>query len=211
MGDTKIPNPKSQNPNLPSPLGRGAGGEGRYELRFSGEGGQGIILGGSILAEAAILHQGKYAVQSPQYGSRVRGGPTKVDVIVSDSPILYPRATKIDFFLALAQMSYNQYATDLADDAVLLVDANLVPHVIENGHVIHRLPIVEIAKIELDNEVLSNSVALGAVVALTGIVSHEAAWNAIEARVPAKAREINRRAFERGLEAAELCPTKPVK
>ncbi|MEK7327117.1 MAG: 2-oxoacid:acceptor oxidoreductase family protein, partial [Chloroflexota bacterium] len=57
---------------------------GRYEFRFSGEGGQGVILGGAILAEAAILHEGKYAVQSPQYGSRVRGGPTKVDVIISE-------------------------------------------------------------------------------------------------------------------------------
>ncbi len=116
----------------------------RYEFRFSGEGGQGVILGGAILAEAAILHEGKYAVQSPQYGSRVRGGPTKVDVIISEAPILYPRATKINFFLALAQMSYNKYATGLADDAVLLVDANLVPNVQDNGHVVYRLPIVEI-------------------------------------------------------------------
>lgn len=171
----------------------------RREFRLSGEGGQGVILGGAILAEAAILHEGRYAVQSPQYGSRVRGGPTKVDVIISDSPILFPRATKIDFFLSLAQMSYNKYAKDLADDAVLLVDANLVPNVKDNGHVVHRLPIVEIAKVELGNEVLSNSVALGAVVALTGIVSPESAWKAIEARVPAKAKELNRKAFERGM------------
>jgi 2-oxoglutarate ferredoxin oxidoreductase subunit gamma len=175
----------------------------RFEIRFSGEGGQGVILGGAILAEAVILHEGRYAVQSPQYGSRVRGGPTKVDVIVSDTPILYPRATKIDFFLALAQMSYDKYARDLAGDAVLLVDANLVPHVADNGHVVHRLPIVEIAKIELGNEVLSNAVALGAVAVLTGIVSPDALWKAIEARVPKKAADLNRRAFERGAQAGE--------
>jgi 2-oxoglutarate ferredoxin oxidoreductase subunit gamma len=175
----------------------------RYELRFSGEGGQGVILGGAILAEAAILHEGKYAVQSPQYGSRVRGGPTKVDVIISDAPILYPRATKINFFLALAQMSFNKYAQDLADDAMLLVDANLVPNASMNNHTIHRLPIVEIAKIELGNEVLSNSVALGAVAALTGIVSSGALWQAIAARVPNRAQDLNRRAFERGLSAAQ--------
>ncbi|MEK7783874.1 MAG: 2-oxoacid:acceptor oxidoreductase family protein [Chloroflexota bacterium] len=176
---------------------------GRYEFRFSGEGGQGVILGGAILAEAAILHEGKYAVQSPQYGSRVRGGPTKVDVIISEAPILYPRATKINFFLALAQMSYNKYATGLADDAVLLVDANLVPNVQDNGHAVYRLPIVEIAKVELGNEVLSNSVALGAIVVLTGVVSPEAAWKAVEARVPGRAKEINRRAFERGMKEGE--------
>lgn len=175
----------------------------RYEIRLSGEGGQGVILGGAILAEAAILHEGRFAVQSPQYGSRVRGGPTKVDVIISDSPILYPRATRIDFFLSLAQMSYNKYANGLADDAVVLVDANLVPNVKENGHYARRLPIVEIAKVELGNEVLSSSVALGAVIALTGILSADATWKAIEARVPAKAKELNRKAFERGLKAGE--------
>jgi len=175
----------------------------RYEIRFSGEGGQGVILGGAILAEAAILHEGRFAVQSPQYGSRVRGGPTKVDVIISDLPILFPRATKIDFFLALAQMSYNKYANGLADDAVLLIDANLVPNVNENGRYVHRLPIVEIAKVELGNEVLSSSVALGAVIALTGIVRPDAAWKAIEARVPAKVKELNRKAFERGCKAGE--------
>ena len=60
---------------------------------------------------------------------------------------------------------------------------------------VHRLPPrpgVEIAKVELGNEVLSNSVAL------TGVVGPGAAWKAIEARVPGKAKEINRRAFERG-------------
>lgn len=180
-----------------------AGSDTRYELRLSGEGGQGVILGGAILAEAAILREGKYAVQSPHYGSRVRGGPTKVDVIISELPIMYPRATTINFFLALAQMSYNQYAVDLAGDAVLLVDANLVPNVSLNGHVVHRLPIVEFAKIGLGNEVLSNSAALGAVVALTSIIQPDSAWQAIEARVPARAREINRRAFEWGLKAAE--------
>ncbi|MEK7327810.1 MAG: 2-oxoacid:acceptor oxidoreductase family protein, partial [Chloroflexota bacterium] len=110
---------------------------------------------------------------------------------------------KINFFLALAQMSYNKYATGLADDAVLLVDANLVPNVQDNGHAVYRLPIVEIAKVELGNEVLSNSVALGAIVVLTGVVSPEAAWKAVEARVPGRAKEINRRAFERGMKEGE--------
>ncbi|MFQ5398702.1 MAG: 2-oxoacid:acceptor oxidoreductase family protein [Anaerolineae bacterium] len=174
----------------------------RYEFRLSGEGGQGVILGGAILAEAAILHEEKFAVQSPHYGSRVRGGPTKVDVIISEQPILYPRATRIDFFLALAQMSYEKYATDLAEDTMILVDTNLVPNVCEDHHNVMRLPIVEIAKIELGLEVVSNTVALGALAALTKVISPEALWNAIEARVPKKAIAINQRAFERGMAEA---------
>ena len=172
----------------------------RRELRFAGEGGQGVILGGAILAEALILYEGKYAVQSPHYGSRVRGVPTKVDIIVADRPVLFPRAKEIEFFLCLAQMSYEKYSDGLASDATVLVDSNLVPNAPENGRDIHRLPIVEIAKMELGNAVLSNSVALGAVMKLTHIASEDAIWQAIEARVPPKTIDINRRAFERGIE-----------
>ena len=36
----------------------------RYEIRFSGAGGQGLITAGIILAEAAAIIEGKNAVQS---------------------------------------------------------------------------------------------------------------------------------------------------
>jgi hypothetical protein len=49
----------------------------RFEARLSGEGGQGVIMGGRILAEAAILQEGRFAVQSPTYGSRVRRAPLR--------------------------------------------------------------------------------------------------------------------------------------
>lgn len=173
----------------------------RFEGRFSGEGGQGVILGGSILAEAAILYEGKYAVQSPIYGSRVRGGPTRVDVIISDCQIVYPRATRINFFLALAQMAYDKYRGDLADDAIILVDRNLVPRVNEDGRRVYRLPIVEAAK-ELGNVILSNVIALGAIQELTGVVSSEGLWKSIESRVPKAYLDMNRRAMELGMEQA---------
>lgn len=159
-------------------------------------------MGGAILAEAAILHEGRFAVQSPTYGSRVRGGPTKVDVIISNKEIVYPRATDIDFFLCLAQMSFDKYGTDLAGDAIVLVDANLVPRVPSNRHLVYRVPFVEIAKGEMGNVVLSNIIALSVMATLTGIVTHDALWRAIEARVPQKYLELNRRAMELGLDLA---------
>ena len=45
----------------------------KLELRLSGFGGQGLITGGIILAEAAIL-DGNNAVQSQSYGPEARGG-----------------------------------------------------------------------------------------------------------------------------------------
>jgi 2-oxoglutarate ferredoxin oxidoreductase subunit gamma len=172
----------------------------RFEVRLSGEGGQGVILGGAILAEAAILHEGRFAVQSPMYGSRVRGGPTRVDVIVSDEEIIYPRAANINFFMSLAQMSYDKFCAELADDALIMVDKNLVPNVADHHHPVYRYPFVEVAKSELGNVVLCNIIALTVLVKLTGVVSPEALWQAIAARVPQKYLDLNRRAMELGFQ-----------
>ena len=172
----------------------------KIETRLSGEGGQGVIMGGAILAEAAILHEGRFAVQSPSYGSRVRGGPTKVDVIVSDEEIVYPRATAINVFLSLAQNSYDKFYGDLADDALILVDEHLVPTVADDDHKVYRFPFVAIARGEMGQVVLSNIIALAAIVDLTGVVTHKALWGAIQSRVPPKYLELNRQAMERGFE-----------
>ncbi len=177
----------------------------KFEARLSGEGGQGVVMGGAILAEAAILHEGRYAIQSPTYGSRVRGGPTRVDVIVSDEEIIYPRATSINFFLSLAQISFDKYGTDLADDAIILIDENLVPNTPHNKHTTYRFPFVEVAKKEMGNLVLSNIIALAVMVQLTDVVSDKALWQAIQARVPKKYLDLNQQAMARGFEvAAEL-------
>ena len=174
----------------------------RFEARLSGEGGQGVIMGGRILAEAAILQEGRFAVQSPTYGSRVRGGPTKVDVIISDQEIIYPRATTINFFLSLAQASFDRYLGDLADEAIILIDKNLVPDAPDEGHTTYRFPFVEVAKHEFGNVILSNIIALAVMVELTRVVSNEALWRTIETSVPKKYLDLNRQAMERGFQIA---------
>ena len=77
----------------------------RKQLRFSGVGGQGVLLAGEILAEAKI-ESGGYGIKAASYTSQVRGGPTKVDILLDEEPILYPYATEgsIDFMLSTAQM-----------------------------------------------------------------------------------------------------------
>ncbi len=199
-----MPDAKSiQNPKPVLSKTEGTKLHNRFETRLSGEGGQGIIMGGAILAEAAILHEGRYAVQSPTYGSRVRGGPTKVDVIVSDEEIIFPRATAINFYLSLAQTSFDKYGTDLADDVIILVDQNLVPNVPQNNtRTVYRYPFVEVAKNDMGNVVLSNIIALATMVELTDVVSREALWAAIQARVPEKYLDLNKRAMEKGFEVA---------
>ena len=175
---------------------------GRYELRFSGAGGQGLILAGVIMAEAASIYEGKQAVQSQSYGPEARGGASKSEVIISDSPIDYPKATKVDALLALTQEACDKYVHDLKEGGVLLLDSDLVKRMPEGNFDVTKFPIINTAKNEVGREIVANIVALGAMVALSGVVSKANAEKAVVSRVPEAFIELNRKAFLLGYEKA---------
>jgi 2-oxoglutarate ferredoxin oxidoreductase subunit gamma len=171
----------------------------RFEARFAAVGGQGVILAGDVLAEAAANFEGLYAVQSPTYTAQVRGGTTKTDVIIDTEEILFPRATAIDFFLCLAQKSYERFAYNLKPQCIVLIDPNLVHKVEEEKYKIVRIPIIELTKKELGRMVFTSQVALGAMVELTHCVQPESMIGAIKKKVPQGTEEINIRAFNIGV------------
>ena len=171
----------------------------RFEARFAAVGGQGVILAGDVLAEAAANFEGMNAVQSPTYTAQVRGGPTKTDVIIDTEEILFPRTTAIDFFLCLAQNSYNRFAYNLKPGCIMLIDPNLV-HTVkeEEKYQVFRMPIIELTKKELGRMVFTSAVALGAMTELTKCVKAESMIGAIRKKVPKGTEEINIRAFNIG-------------
>ncbi len=175
---------------------------GRYELRFSGAGGQGLILAGVIMAEAASIYDGKQAVQSQSYGPEARGGASKSEVIISDGPIDYPKATVVDALLALTQEACDKYSHDLKEGGVLLIDSDLVKNEPKGNFKVTKFNITNTAKNEVGREIVTNIVALGAMVALTGVISRESAEKAVLARVPEAFLELNKKAFNLGFEKA---------
>lgn len=180
----------------------------RLEARFCGVGGQGIVLGTTVMADAAIFHEGKYAVQSPTFGSQVRGGPTKVDLIVDTQEILYPKATKLNFFFAMAQSSFNKYFHDLADDCTVLIDENLVVSIpgdkIEGHHYhLYRIPVMELAKQEFKNNMLANMICLGVTQEVTKVVSLDSLEQSVRKLVPPKHVDKNIAAVHMGIELAK--------
>jgi 2-oxoglutarate ferredoxin oxidoreductase subunit gamma len=172
----------------------------RYELRFSGAGGQGLITAGIILAEAAAIVEGLYAVQSQSYGPEARGGASKSEVIISREPIDYPKATAVDACLALTQEAADKYAGDIRPGGFLLVDSDFVKNIPKGDFKVYQFPIIHTAKNEVGREIVANVVALGAMVALTGAVSREAAEQAVVSRVPEAFIELNKKAFNTGYE-----------
>ena len=176
------------------------------EARLCAVGGQGIVLGSEILCHAAIFHEGLYAVQSPTYGSQVRGGPTKVDIIIDKEEILYPKARHIDFFMAIAQSSFNKFWNNVSDDALVLLDSNLVTKISDdmkaNRTFVH-LPVVEMAKTEFNNVLLSNMICLGVIQQVTQVVTQDHLLAAVEKKVPPKHLEKNIQAVQMGVDLAK--------
>lgn len=174
----------------------------RYEIRLSGEGGQGLVLAGLILAEAAAIYDGKNATQTQAYGPESRGGASKSEVIISDEEIDYPKATRVDMLLALTQEACNKYWPDLKDSGVLIADSSRVLDLPKGDFQVYHLPIIETAKEKVGKAVVANIVSLGAINAISKVVSQGALEKAVLARVPKGTEELNRRALEAGLELA---------
>ncbi|SFM71767.1 2-oxoacid:acceptor oxidoreductase family protein [Thermodesulforhabdus norvegica] len=173
----------------------------RYELRLSGSGGQGLILAGIILAEAAGIYDGKYVCQTQSYGPEARGGASKSEVVISDEEIDYPKAIKPDVLLAMNQKSCDAYFYDLKPGGMLIVDSTFVKHVPTTKAI--GLPFTAAARRELQKEMVANVVALGALVTLTGAVSLKSLEAALLNRVPPGTEELNRKALELGINLAQ--------
>lgn len=173
----------------------------RYEIRFSGSGGQGIILSAIILAEAVALSGKKYVCQTQSYGPEARGGSSMADVVVSDQPIDYPKAMGLDLLLAMNQASCDAYWRHLKPDGLLVVDATFVEQVPHTRSV--AVPFTHMARKDLGKEMVANMVALGAVGQLSRVVSLKSLETALVARVPPATAELNRKALRVGIKAAQ--------
>lgn len=169
----------------------------KVEVRMCGLGGQGVVLAGQILGRAAV-YDGKNVVQTQSYGAEARGSAAKSEVIISDEKIGYPLVRKCDVLVALTQETLDANIKDLKEDAVLLVDEDLVKQVPEIKSRVHSLPITKTAQAELKSEMYANVVMLGALTKITRTVSREFMEKAISVSVKPDTAKANLTAFEKG-------------
>lgn len=173
----------------------------RYEVRLSGSGGQGLIIAGVILAEAAGIYDGKFVCQTQSYGPEARGGASKAEVVISDVEIDYPKAIKPDLLLAMNQKSCDAYFFDLKPSGLLVVDSSFVKQLPTTRAV--GIPFTQIARETIKKELMANIVALSALATLSGVVSLASLEAAILGRVPAGTEELNKKAMQAGIDAAK--------
>jgi len=173
----------------------------RHEVRFSGFGGQGIILSVVILGRAAALYDGKHAVQTQVYGPEARGGASMSQVIIDDEPILFPEVTRPDIYVIMSQQGFDKYGKAASGNAVMVIDSGLVHSLPACS--CYGIPATAEAKTKLGRDIVANIVMLGALVAITGVVSREAIEKAVLDSVPKGTETLNIKALKRGFELGE--------
>jgi len=130
----------------------------KREIRFSGFGGQGVILAGYVLGKAATIYDGREAVFTQNYGPASRGGACRADVVVSDEPVDYPKVTDPDVMVVMSQEAYATYAAQRSSDCLLLIDEDLVTANNGEGR-IRCIPATRIAE-GLGRRIVANMVML---------------------------------------------------
>jgi 2-oxoglutarate ferredoxin oxidoreductase subunit gamma len=165
----------------------------RKEIRIAGFGGQGIVLAGKILGEAAI-NSGHKAVQTQSYGPESRGGAARSEIVISDSEIDYPRVVDADILIALSQPGYDKYSDDVGKGTKIIVDSDLVEGASKNAQ---SLPFTKTAD-KLGKKIVANIVMLGYITATIDMIPKKKMVDTIKANIPKGTEKINLSAFEKG-------------
>ena len=173
----------------------------RTLMRFTGVGGQGVLLAGEIFA-AAKIKSGGYGLKTATYTSQVRGGPTVVDITLDDKEIYYPYANEgeVNFMLSVAQVSYDLFKNGVKEGGTIVVDPNLVHPAEEDRKKwnIIEIPIITIAKEEVGNVITQSVVALAIANTLMNAIDKQVLIDTMLSKVPKKVHEVNLKAYELG-------------
>ncbi len=171
---------------------------------LAGFGGQGMMLLGKLLAQAAMV-DGKKVTYFPSYGTEVRGGTAVYHLVISNDEIFSPIIEEADTLIVMNQPSYQKFKGMLKPGGLLLLNTSMIKS--NNGHdaKVYNVPATEIAS-KLGNVLVSNIVMLGAYLAITKLFPSELILKQLQEMLKGKKGDlfaINKQALERGMSAVE--------
>jgi len=166
----------------------------KQEIVLAGSGGQGLVMGGILLAEAA-MSEGKNVIQTQSYGIATRGGFSKSEVLVSPDEIIFQQVEKPDIIVALTEEAMKLY-DKFVGTTTIVYDSDLVEA--RQGNKVFGFPFTKMA-MELGNPNVLNMIALGLVSAATGVVGTSSLQETINQRFGAKGA-LNIKAMNKGIE-----------
>ena len=170
------------------------------EIRIAGFGGQGVILSAIVIGKAGCIYHNGYSTMTQSFGPEARGGACSAQVILSDSPCLYPYVTRPDILVVMSQEAYALFAPQVNPNGILdhrrrhgahRRIAGWCARVQHSGHP-HRRGIGQEDGAQHRHGRLLRQRCPG-----TG---SDAVRNAVAASVPEAYRDLNLKAFDRGYE-----------
>jgi 2-oxoglutarate ferredoxin oxidoreductase subunit gamma len=171
----------------------------RYDVLIAGFGGQGVLLAGNLLSYAA-LDAGKNVSYFPAYGVEKRGGTATCTVVIADGAVGSPVVGSPSTLIALNQGSLDRFGSKVRPGGICIVNSSLADAA---GLTRDDITIVPVAMNDIASDLgdprMVNMVALGAYVALTGVVSIASLADALKEALP----ERNHRFIPANLQAIE--------
>ncbi|MBI5263551.1 MAG: 2-oxoacid:acceptor oxidoreductase family protein [Bradyrhizobium sp.] len=172
--------------------------ESRIEIRFGGTGGQGLILSAKMLADA-MAAEGRNVAQTQSYEPTSRGGYCNADLVIAEGEVDFPLLTEIDSLVLLDRLAVKPSWPLLKPGALVIADSRLCPDLPAQAEqrCLH-LPLSATA-LELGSERVTNMVALGALIALSGVCDRRRIERAVRASTPRGFLNLNMDALDAGL------------
>lgn len=168
-------------------------------LVLSGSGGQGVITAAIILAEAAVIFEGKNATQTQAYGAAARGGATRSDVIIAEGAINYPGVIQPNILVTLTQDAYSSFSTIVRPGGLMLTDPRFVETAKKVDAKKIELPMYEQVMEKIGKPIVYNICMLGALVGITDLIRPESVIQVLSKRIPPDFLTMNQRALDIGL------------
>jgi len=169
------------------------------KIIIAGSGGQGIMLLGKVLAEAA-MREGRHVTWLPAYGAEVRGGTAHCMVIVSDEAIGSPYVVTADTLILMNAPSLEKFKDRLDKKGLLVVNSSLAATNNKSKEDKIEQPFTDIA-IKMGNIKIANMIALGCFISRENIVKLTTVSRVISDIAPENKRdlvEINQKALQEG-------------
>lgn len=176
-------------------------------LILAGYGGQGVLFMGKVLAQAGMT-SGKQVSWIPSYGPEMRGGTANCSVVISAKKIGSPTVGKPDIAVVMNTASFERFIDTVVPGGSLYVNSSIV---VENPQIPSRkdiqiihVPVNEMAH-DLGNDQVANIIMLGAMQAITPVVSEDAFIQAmleLAGKKPELA-DLNARALKAGQDFAQ--------
>ncbi len=169
-------------------------------IKIAGFGGQGVLLLGRLLSEAAMLSD-YHTTWLPSYGPEMRGGTAHCHVNISNKRIGSPLVSEADVLFAMNLPSLDKFENEVRKGGVIFVNSSLIQRRVKRKDVeAVYVPATGIAD-NLGQTKSANMVMLGAYAGYTGLLSLKSILAAAESVVKRKEfKKVNEKAIKTGME-----------